>query len=76
MSAITLYGLVAVTTMMVFYWLEDRWTGFTLAFGFACLASSAYGWLAGTWPFGVVEMVWAVVAFARWYRRLHLRKGG
>jgi hypothetical protein len=31
--------------------------------------SSAYGWLAGTWPFGVVEMVWAVVAVSRWYRR-------
>jgi len=69
MSALTAFGLAAVTTMMVFYWLEDRWPGFTLAFGASCLASSAYGWLAGTWPFGVVEMVWAAVAVARWYRR-------
>jgi hypothetical protein len=69
MSALTLFGLVAVTTMMLFYWLEDRWTGFTLAFAGACLASSAYGWLAGTWPFGLVEMVWAIVAVVRWYRR-------
>ena len=73
MSALTLYGLVAVTAMMLFYWLEERWFGFTFAFGVACLASSAYGWLAGTWPFGVVEAVWAAVAFARWYRHLHLR---
>jgi hypothetical protein len=69
MSGLTLFGLVAVSTMMLFYWLEDRWTGFTLAFAVACLMSSAYGWLAGTWPFGVVEMVWALVAVARWYRR-------
>jgi hypothetical protein len=69
MSALTVFGLVAVTTMMLFYWLEDRWTGFTLAFAGACLVSSAYGWLAGTWPFGLVEMVWAIVAVVRWYRR-------
>ena len=69
MSELNLFGLVVVTLMMVFYWLEDRWTGFTLLFGVACLASSAYGWLAGAWPFGIVEIVWAGVAFARWYRR-------
>jgi hypothetical protein len=75
MPLLTLYGLVAVTAMMLFYWLEDRWAGFTLAFGVACLASSAYGWLAGTWPFGVVEMVWAVIAFARWKRRTARAQG-
>jgi len=26
------------------------------------------GWLAGTWPFGVVEEVWALVAFRSWMR--------
>jgi hypothetical protein len=69
MSALTAFGFVAVTTMMVFYWLEDRWSGFTLGFAIACLASSAYGWLSGTWPFGLVEMVWAAVAFSRWLKR-------
>ena len=38
MSILTAFGLVAVTTVMLFYWLEDRWTGFTLAFGLSCLA--------------------------------------
>jgi hypothetical protein len=28
-----------------------------------------YGWLAGTWPFGVVEGVWALVALRRWWVR-------
>ena len=31
--------------------------------------SGAYGFLAGTWPFGVVELVWAFVAVSR-YRTL------
>jgi hypothetical protein len=74
MTGLTLFGLIAVSTMMLFYWLEDRWTGFTLAFAAACLMSSAYGWLAGTWPFGVVEMVWALVAVGRWYRRTRSAK--
>jgi len=31
-----------------------------------CLLSSAYGFAAGKWPFGVVELIWAGVAFNRW----------
>jgi hypothetical protein len=57
--------------MLLFYWLEPRSPWFSLCFGIACLASSVYGWLAGTWPFGVVEGVWALVAATRWWRRLH-----
>ena len=69
MSTLTAFGFVAVTAMMLFYWLEDRWSGFTLAFALACLASSAYGWLSGAWPFGVVEIVWAGIALSRWVKR-------
>ena len=71
MSPLNLFGLIAITLMMLFYWLEDRRAVFTLLFAASCLASSAYGWHAGTWPFGIVELVWAGVAFARWYRRMH-----
>lgn len=28
--------------------------------------SSAYRFLAGTWPFGVVEAIWAVIALHRY----------
>jgi hypothetical protein len=28
--------------------------------------SSVYGFLAGTWPFGVVEAIWAAVALHRY----------
>lgn len=65
---LTLFGVAALTFMMLMYALEHRDRRFILAFGFACLLSSAYGFLAAVWPFGVVEVVWAGIAFNR-YRR-------
>ena len=67
---LTLYGACAVTFMMLMYALERRGPRFVLAFAFGCLLSSSYGFLAGTWPFGVVEAVWAVVALLRWRKRV------
>ena len=52
--------------MMVMYALETRDDRFILAFALGCLLSSAYGFLAGTWPFGVVEAVWAGIALRRY----------
>ena len=65
MSVITLYGVAAVTFMMVMYALEGRGRGFILAFAAGCLLSSLYGFLSGAWPFGVVELIWAGVAVQR-----------
>jgi hypothetical protein len=59
--------------MMLMYALERRHHGFVLAFACACALSSVYGFLAGTWPFGVVEAIWGVVAIHR-YRRLRFAK--
>ncbi|HUY78449.1 MAG TPA: hypothetical protein VMV29_16885 [Ktedonobacterales bacterium] len=67
MNGLTLFGASAVTLMLIAYTLERRATWWTLIFALACAASSAYGWLAGTWPFGVVEGVWALVALRRWW---------
>lgn len=69
MNWLTAFGAAAVTLMMLFYALENRAAGYTLAFAGACLAASAYGWLVGTWPFGLVEAVWAAVAAHKWWRR-------
>ena len=68
MDALTAYGFVAVASMLAFYALEKRNAGFILAFSVACLASAAYGFLAGAWPFGLVESVWAGVATRRWWK--------
>jgi hypothetical protein len=63
---LTAYGATAVTFMMIMYALEHRRPGFVLAFALGCALSSSYGFLAGTWPFGVVEAIWTVIALRRW----------
>ncbi len=66
---LTVFGVIAVGSMLLFYALEERAAIVLLAFAAACLASSLYGFLQGAWPFGVVEIVWSGVAAQRWYRR-------
>jgi hypothetical protein len=63
---LTAYGAAAVTFMMLMYALERRGPGFVAAFACGCALSSSYGFLAGTWPFGVVEAVWALIALRRY----------
>jgi hypothetical protein len=70
MDRLTLFGLFAVTLMLVTYALEDRSRWFVLAFAVACALGSIYGFLQGAWPFGLVEAVWAMVALRRWSLRL------
>ena len=69
MDALTAFGLVAVTAMMICYALEPRSPWFILGFAAACALGSIYGFLQGAWPFGVVEVVWALVALRRWIKR-------
>jgi hypothetical protein len=66
MTALSAFGLVAVTAMLVCYAFEDRSPWFVLAFAGACALGSMYGFLQGAWPFGLVEAIWAVVALRRW----------
>ena len=66
MDALQLFGLFAVTAMLVCYALEDRDHLFILAFAVACALGSIYGFLQGAWPFGLVEAAWAAVALRRW----------
>jgi len=68
MDRLTLFGLFAVTAMLVFYALEDRSPWFVFAFAGACALGSVYGFLQGAWPLGVVEAIWALVAVRRWWR--------
>jgi hypothetical protein len=63
---ITVFGVIALTFMVVMYALERRHPSFVLAFAAGCLLSSAYGFLAGAWPFGVVELVWTELAVRRY----------
>ena len=71
MDGLTLFGLFAVTAMLVSYALEARSPWYVLAFAVACGLGSIYGFLQGAWPFGVVEAIWALVALRRWGERGH-----
>jgi hypothetical protein len=73
---ITVYGVVALSFMMLMYLFEKRSPIFVLAFAAGCALSSSYGFLSGAWPFGVVEGVWTGVAIHRWYLvRIRSRSG-
>jgi presenilin-like A22 family membrane protease len=67
MDSLTVFGLFAVTAMMVFYTLEQKSRWFVFGFALSCGLGSIYGFLQGAWPFGVVEAVWMLVAFRRWH---------
>lgn len=68
MDVLTLFGLAAVTAMLIFYAFEDRSPWYSLAFAGAL--GSAYGFLQGAWPFCLVEAIWAMVAANRWRARM------
>ncbi len=65
-TIITIYGVCALSFMMAMYALERRHQRFILAFSLGCLLSSAYGFLSGAWPFGVVEFIWSGIAVRRY----------
>jgi hypothetical protein len=67
MDGLSLFGLFAVSAMLVFCALEHRSRWFILAFAGACALGSAYGFLQGAWPFGLVEAIWCGVAARRWW---------
>jgi hypothetical protein len=74
MSILTVFGACAVAIMLLAYALEQRSAWWVLIFALSCAASSMYGWRAFTWPFGVVEGVWALVALRSWWVRLPRRR--
>ena len=64
--AVTIYGVCAVSFMMVMYAMESRGRRYVLGFALGCVLSSAYEFLSGAWPFGVVELIWSGVALRRY----------
>ncbi|MGO8883633.1 MAG: hypothetical protein ACLPUO_18040 [Streptosporangiaceae bacterium] len=73
-TALTIYGVVALTFMMVMYALEGRHPRFILAFAIGCMLASSYGFLSGAWPFGVVEAIWSLIALRRFQRQVTGRR--
>jgi hypothetical protein len=67
-DALTLFGLVSVSVMLLCYALERRSPWYTFGMASACVAAAVYGFLQGAWPFGVLEALWALIAFSRWWQ--------
>lgn len=67
MDALTLFGLFAVSAMLVCYALEQCSAWFIFGFAISCALGSVYGFLQGAWPFGLVEGIWSLVALKRWW---------
>jgi hypothetical protein len=63
---LTAFGAAAVSFMVLMYALERRGRRYILGFACGCAAASTYGFLAGTWPFGIVEALWALIALHRY----------
>ena len=55
MDPLTLFGLFAVTLMLITYALEDRSPWFILAFAAACALASVYGFLQAHGPLGSLK---------------------
>jgi hypothetical protein len=75
MDLLTLYGVLALSAMLITYALEPRSPSFIIGFATACVAAAAYGFLQGAWPFGIVELAWSGVALQRWKQRVRPRRG-
>jgi hypothetical protein len=64
-NAVTIYGVLALSFMMLMYALESRGRRFVVLFALGCVLSSIYGFASGAWPFGVVEAIWSLIAVRR-----------
>ena len=69
MDGLTIFGLTALTAGMLGCALEDRSPWFIRCFAIACILGSSYGFLQGAWPFRIIEAIWALIAFMRFYRQ-------
>jgi len=76
MDLLTAFGLFAVSAMLICYAMENRSRWWILGFALACWLGSAYGFLQGAWPFGLVEAIWGVVAVKRWLDAQPTKFGG
>jgi hypothetical protein len=74
MDKLTIFGLFAVSAMLFCYALERRSNWYVFGFAFGCILASVYGFLQGAWPFGLVEAIWSLVAFRRWWMEVGKEK--
>ena len=62
---LTVFGVLAATTMVVSYSLEHRHHHWIAVFAAGCIAVAIFGALTGAWIFAVLETIWAGIAIRR-----------
>lgn len=67
MTWLDAYGLAVVVVMLVSYKLESYSYKSTLVFAISCLLMGVYGFLQGSWPIAVLEVIWAGIAAHKWW---------
>ncbi len=65
MDRLTAFGWLAVSAMLTCHALERRGAQIVLAFAASSVLGSAYGFLRGAWPFGLVEAIRSLAALRR-----------
>lgn len=73
MNAVALLGLFTVVAMLVTHTLERCSHWMILGFAGACIFASAYAFLQGAWPFGIVEGLWGALELGRWRRSVQVK---
>ena len=68
-SMLTLFGSLAVASMLISYWLEARSRWFVFTFALGCAATSLYSGLVEAYPVTAIEALWALVALRRFWMR-------
>ena len=72
--ALTIFGSVAVAIILA-YWTERRSKWMVLIFAVGSGLTSLYSGLEAVYPITVIEGLWALVAFQRFYQRHQQEKG-
>ena len=67
-ETVELFGIAAITIMVISYALEDRGKIFVVIFAVGCAMAAVYAWMIGSYPFLIAEGIWAVIAFWRWLK--------
>jgi presenilin-like A22 family membrane protease len=67
-DGLTLFGVASLSIMLLCYALERRSPWFIFGMASACVAAGIYGFLQGAWPFAVIEAIWAIIAYIRWWQ--------
>ena len=73
---LTVFGSIAVTVMMVSYWLEARSKWYVLLFAGGSGATALYSGLVEAYPITVIEAIWALVALRRFIERQQAATSG